>query len=118
VPPVLMFIIDVATYIMAGIAFYRLANLANLREIAWFSWVPILNIILMLKLIGKNGWWILMLLVPIANLVFIIIWYIQLFQAFGKYGAWVLMQIFLPIVSSVLWVVWAYDPNTRYQLPY
>ncbi|MFB5188960.1 DUF5684 domain-containing protein [Alicyclobacillus fastidiosus] len=114
--PVLDCVFGVVGYVLTGIAFFRLSKLAGREDIAWFAWVPILSAILQLRLIHKSGWWILMYLVPIANIVFAIIWQVKLLHAYGKHGAWVLFAIFLNIVYYIMWVVWAYSDNTKYQL--
>jgi hypothetical protein len=110
-------IIGIITYILSGIAFFRLAKIAGRQDVAWFAWVPILSAILQLLLIKKSGWWVLMYLVPIANIVFFIIWQIKLLNAFGKHGAWVLFGIFISVVYYILWVVWAYSDDAQYLLP-
>lgn len=110
------FSIGLIGYVLMGIAFFRLAKLAGRHDIAWFAWVPILSAILQLRLIKKSGWWVLMYLVPIANIVFAIIWQVKLLHAFGKHGAWVLMGIFLSVVYYIMWLVWSYSDQTEYKL--
>lgn len=110
------FLFGVAFYVLNGIAFYRLAKIAGRPEIAWFAWIPILGTIQQLLLIKKSGWWVLMLLVPVANFVFWIIWNVQLLNAFGKHGAYVLLMIFLWPVYTILWIVWGFSDETRYTL--
>ncbi|WAH37912.1 DUF5684 domain-containing protein [Alicyclobacillus dauci] len=109
-------ILGIVGYILTGIAFFRLAKLAGRHDIAWFAWVPILSAILQLRLIRKSGWWVLMYLVPIANIVFVIIWQVKLLNAYGKHGAWVLFGIFINIVYYIMWIVWAYSEKTEYKL--
>ncbi|MMZ71675.1 hypothetical protein D1872_351960 [compost metagenome] len=67
-------------------------------------------------MIKESGWWVLMYLVPIANLVFTIIWQVRLLNAFGKNGAYVLFGIFLSPVYAILWLVWGYSSKTMYVL--
>jgi uncharacterized membrane protein YoaK (UPF0700 family) len=78
------------------------------------AWVPVCNVIQQLLLIKKSGWWVLILLVPVVNFIFIIIWQVKLLQAFGKHGAYVLLYIFIPIVYQILWIVWAFSDETKY----
>lgn len=107
----------IAVYVLNGIAFMNLAKVAGRADIAWMAWVPVANIVQMLLLIRKNGAWVLMILVPIANIVFIVIWQVKLLNAFGKSGAWVLMYIFLSPVYEIMWIVWGFSDKTRYVLP-
>lgn len=109
-------IIIIAMYVLNGLAFMKLAKVAGRPEIGWMAWVPICNAIQQLLLIKKSGWWVLMYLVPIANIVFSIIWHIELLNAFGKHGAFVLFAIFLAPVYGILWIVWGLSNDTRYVL--
>lgn len=109
-------IVVIALYVLQAIAFFRLAKKAGRDDIAWFAWVPILSNILQLRMIRWSGWWIFMYLVPIANIVFAIIWQVKLLRAFGKSGAYVLFGIFLAPVYAILWMVWGFSNNTRYTL--
>jgi hypothetical protein len=54
--------------------------------------------------------------VPVANLVFAIMWQVKLLNAFGKHGAHVLFGIFLPPVYVIQWIVWGFSSKTTYQL--
>ncbi|GIP51339.1 DUF5684 domain-containing protein [Paenibacillus vini] len=105
-----------ALYVLFAGAYFSLAKKAGLDHIAWFAFVPVLSNILQLRLIKQSGWWVLMLLVPVANFVFQIIWQVKLLNAFGKNGAHVLFCIFLPIVYAIQWLVWGYSSSTTYRL--
>lgn len=109
-------VVALVLYALNGLAFFKLAKLAGRSDIAWMSWVPICNCIQQLLLIKKSGWNVLWYLVPIANLVFFIIWQVKLLSAFGKNGAYVLFGIFIPIVYAILWIVWGFSDRTEYIL--
>ncbi|MGN7165659.1 DUF5684 domain-containing protein [Paenibacillus cellulositrophicus] len=113
---VVLSLLYLAIYIAICGAFFQLAKKAGRDDIAWFAFVPILNYILQLKLIKESAWWILITLVPIANIVFGIIWQVRLLNAFGKNGAYVLFAVFLAPVYVILWMVWGYSSKTTYQL--
>ncbi len=81
-----MVLIYLVIYFAVCGAFFQLAKKAGRDDIAWFAFIPILNSILQLKLIKQSAWWVLILLVPIANVVFAIIWQVKLLNAFGKNG--------------------------------
>lgn len=73
--------IAIALYVLNGMAFMKLAQKAGRGDIAWMAWVPVCNVIQQLLLIKKSGWWVLILLVPVVNFIFIIIWQVKLLQA-------------------------------------
>ncbi|MEF2966743.1 DUF5684 domain-containing protein [Paenibacillus sp. M1] len=110
------FLLALALYFLYAGAFFSLAKKAGLDHIAWFAFIPILSSILQLRMIQKSGWWVLMYFVPIASFVFAIIWQVQLLNAFGKNGAFVIFNILLAPVYMILWMVWGYSSETTYQL--
>lgn len=70
----------------------------------WASIIPIYNVIILLKIIGKPWWWLLLMLVPFVNIVFAV-WSANLLsKSFGKgegftVGLILLGIIFYPILG-------------------
>ncbi|MDR3705414.1 MAG: DUF5684 domain-containing protein [Paludibacteraceae bacterium] len=70
----------------------------------WAVIVPIYNILMLLEIIGKPWWWLLLMLIPGVNIVFLI-WAMNLLsKSFGKdegftVGLLFLSIIFLPILG-------------------
>ncbi|MDQ5944513.1 MAG: hypothetical protein QG658_581 [Patescibacteria group bacterium] len=50
----------------------------------WASIVPIYNTYIMLKIAGRPGWWLLLMLIPLVNIVVYLIVSIDIAKAFGK----------------------------------
>ena len=70
----------------------------------WAAIVPIYNLYVLLKIVGKPGWWIILFLIPIVNYVFIIWTYNMLSKNFGKEegftaGLVLLGIVFFPILG-------------------
>ena len=70
----------------------------------WASIVPFYNMYIMLVIAGKPGWWIILMLIPIVNLIVGIIASIAFAQKFGKgagfgVGLAFLGFIFYPILG-------------------
>lgn len=70
----------------------------------WTSLIPIYNILIFLKIIGKPWYWLILFCIPYVNLVFIIWGYNLLSKKFGKdegftVGLILLPFIFLPILG-------------------
>ena len=70
----------------------------------WAAIVPIYNLVVILEIVRKPLWWILLLLIPIANIVVLIIIYIELAKCFGKgtgfgLGLTFLGFIFFPLLG-------------------
>lgn len=73
---------------------------------AWQAWVPVLNIIVLLRLAGLSPWLVILAFVPFVNIVFLVVWAIALFRvnvAFG-FGAGMTALGFLvfPVWASVV----------------
>jgi hypothetical protein len=70
----------------------------------WKSVIPFYNFYTLLKIVGKPGWWVALLLVPGVNL-FVFIWTLNMLsKSFGKnegftLGIVLLGFIFLPILA-------------------
>lgn len=111
-----IWIFIIAAYVLNGIAFMRLAKIAGRPEIGWMAWVPIANTIQQLLLIKKSGWLVFLLIIPIVNFIMMIVWQVNLLNAFGKNGAYVLFYIFLSPVYEILWIVWGLSEDTTYTL--
>jgi Family of unknown function (DUF5684) len=70
----------------------------------WAAIVPFYNAYVLLKIAGRPGWWLLFVLVPLANIVIAFIVAIDIAKAFGKGAAFgcglaVLAFIFYPILG-------------------
>jgi hypothetical protein len=50
----------------------------------WASIIPIYNTYVMLQMVGRPGWWLLLLLVPFVNIVFAFILCVDLAKSFGR----------------------------------
>jgi hypothetical protein len=70
----------------------------------WAAIVPFYNIIIWLKIINKPGWWLILLLLPIVNIVFSV-WIVNLLAIkFGRgigftFGLLLLSFIFYPLLA-------------------
>lgn len=64
----------------------------------WASIVPIYNCIVLLEIVNRPVWWIILFLVPFANIIVQIIVYHRLARSFGKGTGYTLGLIFLPFI--------------------
>jgi hypothetical protein len=65
----------------------------------WAAIIPIYNCIVLLEIINKPVWWIILLLIPFVNLIFMIIVTHQLSVSFGQGVGTTLLLIFLPFIG-------------------
>lgn len=67
-------------------------------EPGWACIIPIYNLIVLVRIIGKPSWWVLLMLIPFVNIIFAI-WACNLLaKSFGKDTGFTLGMLFLPFV--------------------
>jgi hypothetical protein len=64
----------------------------------WGSLIPFYNLYLLIKIGGKPGWWFLLMLIPLVNIVIAILVAIGIARNFGKSGLFAVGLIFLPMI--------------------
>lgn len=64
----------------------------------WACIVPIYGFIVLLEIINKPIWWIVLLIIPIANIIVLFLIYIELAKAFGKSAGYGVAMVFFGIV--------------------
>jgi hypothetical protein len=64
----------------------------------WASLIPIYNTYVLLKVAGKPGWWLILLLIPVVDIVISIIMQVALANRFGKGGGFAAGLILLPFI--------------------
>jgi hypothetical protein len=79
----------------------------------WAAIVPFYNFYVLLKVVGRPGWWLVLMIIPIVNIVIGIIMVVDLAKAFGKGGGFAVLLILLPIVG---WPILAFG-DARYLGP-
>lgn len=94
--PTIVIVIYLAIVIFIIASMWKIYEKAG--EPGWAAIVPIYNIIVLLKIVGKPWWWLLLMLIPFVNFV-ILIWTINLLsKSFGKTEGFTVGLIFLGIV--------------------
>lgn len=69
----------------------------------WAAIIPIYNIYIMLKIVGRPGWWLILFLIPFVDIVIALIVSIDLAKSFGKSTAWgVILLFFLNAIGYLL----------------
>jgi Family of unknown function (DUF5684) len=65
----------------------------------WAIFIPIYNVYILLKIAGRPGWWLLLLLIPLVNLAIAFIVAIDVAKSFGEGAVFgiLLLAIFSPI---------------------
>ncbi|WP_202183005.1 DUF5684 domain-containing protein [Chitinophaga solisilvae] len=80
----------------------------------WECIIPIYNIYILLKIVGKPWWWLILFCIPFVNIIFAI-WTTNLLSlSFGKSTAFTLGLIFLSIIFVA---ILAFDRTVIYRGP-
>lgn len=67
-------------------------------EAGWQAIIPIYSLYILLKIVGKPGWWLLLFLIPVVNFIFAIWTVNMLSKSFGKDEGFTIGLIFISIV--------------------
>jgi hypothetical protein len=75
-------IIPVIIAVLIIVAMWKIFTKAG--QPGWASIIPIYNIYIWCKIVGRPGWWVLLMFIPLVNLIIAIILCIDLAKSFGK----------------------------------
>ncbi|MFJ8964066.1 DUF5684 domain-containing protein [Lentzea sp. NPDC102401] len=75
-------IIYLALAVFGVVVFWKTFTKAG--QPGWAAIIPIYNIYVLLKVAGRPGWWLILLLIPIVNIVILAIVSIDVAKSFGK----------------------------------
>jgi len=95
--PILLFLCLCAFYLAIALFFIIAAwkVFTKAGKPGWGIFIPIYNLYLWVKIAGRSGWWVLLIMIPIVGIVFSIIVALDVAKAFGKSGVWGFFLLFL-----------------------
>jgi hypothetical protein len=86
---------------VAIVAMWKLFTKAG--EAGWKSLVPFYNTYTMFRIAGRNGWWFLLLGVPIVNFVLLVVLALDLAKHFGKSSLFAIFGLLIfPVVGYLM----------------
>jgi len=85
-------------YAFFAFCLMKIAQKTN-TDNAWWAWIPLLNIVLMLNVARKPVWWIILFFIPLVNIVISILVLIGVAEARGKGAIWGIIAAFIPIIG-------------------
>jgi hypothetical protein len=72
------------TYAVVAWSLMVIAQKTGHTDNAWWAWIPVLNGLLAVKIAGRPLWWLILLLIPCIDLVFIAIVLMDIATKRGK----------------------------------
>jgi hypothetical protein len=100
----LLLVVFVIVYILVAISLMRIAKRTN-TENAWFAWIPILNLILMLQIAQRPMWWLIFFLVPFVNIVGIVLQFVIWIDIAKRLGKSPVIGFFAGLIP-IIFVPW------------
>ncbi|PRA82491.1 hypothetical protein CQ045_05155 [Microbacterium sp. MYb66] len=86
-------VVALVFYILLAVAWWKVFTKAGYPGI--LALIPIVNAIFLLRIAGMSGWWVLLYLVPIANVVLAIVVAVKVGARFGKGGVFSFFLLFV-----------------------
>jgi hypothetical protein len=86
---------------------------AKAGEPGWAGIVPIYNLVVLMKIVGRPAWWFILFFVPLVNIVVIFLVYMDLAKSFGKGTGFALGLLFL---APIFWMILGFG-SARYLGP-
>lgn len=110
---VLLFIIlfVVSLYVVSSIFLGKVFKKAGLAS--WPAWVPVYNNWKLLEIGGQQGFWSVLMFIPIVNIASLVFVFIAMYHIglkLGKSGSFLVLGIFL----SLVWVIWLAIDSSRW----
>ncbi len=75
---------------------------AKADQPGWAAIIPIYNIYIWCKIVGRPGWWVILLFIPFVNIVIDIILSIDLAKSYGKGAGFGIGIFFLPFIFLLI----------------
>ena len=107
---VAQFLIWLVVYAYMALCLQFIAKKTNTPN-GWMAWIPIANIILMLQIAKLPLWYIVLFLIPIANIVVAFIVWIKILEVMGKPTWWVILIMLVPVVNFIILGILAFSKD-------
>jgi hypothetical protein len=83
---------------------------------SFLVWVPVLQLLPLLRAANMSGWWFLAFFVPGLNIVALVLWSLNIVKARGKHIAWAILLI-LPVTNLLAFLYLAFSSGADSNLP-
>lgn len=98
----------IGLYVYFAFCLSKIAQKTGHSDIAWWSWIPVLNTFLLFKIAGKPAWWFALCLIPLVNIVvFGMLWW-ETAKAARVAPVWGIM-VLLPVINFVALGIMAFS---------
>ncbi|HEX3747057.1 MAG TPA: DUF5684 domain-containing protein [Bryobacteraceae bacterium] len=88
-----MMIVALAIAVIIIVGLWKVFEKAG--QPGWASLVPFYNAYVLLKIAGRPGWWLILFMIPLVNIVIALLVAIDIAKAFGQSAAFGVVLLFL-----------------------
>jgi hypothetical protein len=88
--------IGLGVIVLYAIALWRVFTKAG--QPGWAAIIPIYNYYIILKIVGRPGWWLVLYLIPVVNIIILVIVLNDLSKSFGHGVGFTLGLLFLSLI--------------------
>src|SRR6266487_4314591 len=110
-PSPLSMIVGLLIALLLIVAMWKVFTKAG--QPGWASIIPIYNLYIWCKIVGRPWWWILLMLIPFVNIIILIILCIDTAKSFGKGAGF---GIGLALLGVIFWPILGFG-SAQYQGP-
>jgi len=95
-----MLVLFLVFYVFYAICLMKIAKRTGTAN-GWFAWIPILNVILMLQIAKKPIWWIILFIIPFANIIVMILVWMGIAKELKK-PDWLGVLMIVPVANLII----------------
>ena len=106
----------VVIYIITSLSLYKIAQRTNTKD-AFLAWIPIANLYLLTQIALRPAWWIVLMLIPIVNIVFGILIWMDISKRMGKPDWWGVIIGIVPVVDFIFMLMLAFGDYKLTKIP-
>ena len=110
-PSPIVVIVELLIALFVIVAMWKVFTKAG--QPGWASIIPIYNLYVWCKIVGRPWWWILLMLIPFVNFIILIILCIDMAKSFGKGAGF---GIGLALLGIIFWPILGFG-SAQYQGP-
>ena len=91
--PIFSGLLFVLVYAFFAYCLSAIARKTGQSDRAWWAWVPIMQVLLILKSAGVEWWWIFLFLIPFVNIAVAIYVWVRIAKALSKHPVWGVLMV-------------------------
>jgi hypothetical protein len=95
---IMFMLFGLAFHLFFGYCFKKIAEKTGDTDTSLW-WIPIVNLLLIIKAADKPAWWIVLLLIPLVNIIVLFIVWIDVSNNLGKGTGWGVVAALIGIIG-------------------